>query len=469
MTAAKPHRPPVLSSLSARLLVLTIFFVMIAEFLIYAPSISRYRKVYLEQSVATAHLAALALEATPDNMVSKELEQELLFHANAYGIVLKHPERKMLMLSKDMPPKVDVEIDLQKVGSFVNWISDAFEVLLHDENRVLRVIGVSPKNSQVTVEVIQDEKPLHQAMAAYSARILQLSLVISFITAGLVFLSLHLFLVRPMGRITRAIIAFRENPEAPAASVSDNQRSDEIGIAERELAVMQDELRTALDQKTRLATLGAAVAKINHDLRNSLATAVLASDKLADIDDPEVRKVTPRLYRAIDRAVHLCSQTLNFVGDVRAHLRPERFHLSELVDEVGSVVQTTGEGGRKIEWENKVDFKISVTADREQLFRALDNLAQNARQAGAKTVTIHATEDGGRIRIDIADDGSGLTERARERLFEPFSGSTREGGTGLGLVIARDILRAHGGDISLLSSGAVGTVFRLELNAESGA
>jgi signal transduction histidine kinase len=464
-----PHRPPILSSLSARLLVLTVFFVMIAEFLIYAPSISRFRKVYLEQSIATAHLAALALEATPDHMVSKELEQELLFHAKAYGIVLKHPERKMLMLSKDMPPKVDVEINLQKVGSFVTWISDAFEVLLHEENRILRVIGVSPKNSLVTVEVILDERPLHEAMDDYSGRILQLSLLISFVTGGLVFVSLHWFLVRPMGRITGAIIAFRENPEAPTAIVTDDMRSDEIGVAERELAAMQDELRAALDQKTRLAALGAAVAKINHDLRNSLATAVLASDSLAHSEDPEVRKVTPRLYQAIDRAVHLCSQTLNYVSDDSSRLRPELFHLSELVDEVGSVVRTTGEDGKKIKWENNVDFEISISADREQLFRVLDNLAQNARQAGAQTVTVRAGETGGRVRIYVADDGSGLSERARERLFQPFAGSSREGGTGLGLVIVRDILRAHGGDISLHASGAEGTEFHLELNAKTGA
>ena len=468
MSEAKSHRPTAASSLSARLLVLTMFFVMLAEFLIYTPSIARYRKVYLEEMIATAHLAILALEATPDGMVSEELERELLFHAGAYGIMLWQSDRKMLVLSEAMPPEVDVTFDLRQ-GTFLMWIRDAFRALVQDENRVLRVIGNSPKDPMAAIEVVFDETPMREAMYDYSGRILNLSIVISLFTAGLVYVSLQWLLVRPMRRITASMVNFRADPEDERRAIVPSTRADEIGIAQRELADMQKELRAALRQKTRLATLGAAVAKINHDLRNSLSTAVLVSDRLADIDDPEVKAVAPRLYDAMDRAVNLCSQILNYVQDPALRLRPTYFHRHELVAEVGAVMrnpETLGLGGGapdRLEWHNAVEFELDVDADRQQLFRVLTNLGQNARQAGAGKVTVSARKEGDSVLIDVADDGPGISSGARECLFKPFAGSERAGGTGLGLVIARDIMRAHGGDISLAETGDTGTTFRLRL------
>ncbi len=461
MPEDQPHRPQFIHSLSFRLLLLTMFFVMLAEFLIWTPSIARYRKVYLEEHLARAHLIMLAVERIPSEEIDESLEKMLLLHTETYGIVLNRPDRRMLMLSKDMPPKVDLMVDMH-IDSFFGFIADAFSVLSQTENRILRVVGPSPKDPRVTVEVLIDEGPMQAAMWDYSRRILNLSIVISLFTAGLVYLSLQLLIIRPMGRITRNMTRFRAAPEDSTRAVAPSTRADEVGIAERELAVMQDELRAALKQKTRLAALGTAVAKVNHDLRNSLATAVLASDRLADIDDPEVKTVMPRLMDAIDRAVNLCSQTLNFVGDSTLNPRPERFRLKALVDEAGAAVTSEGGGGKPVKWENRVAGEIELNADRELLFRVLTNLGLNAVEAGAGRVRVSAGEDAGWISIDIADDGPGLTPEARDKLFQPFAGSARGGGSGLGLVIVRDIARAHGGEVVLLD-GAGGGVEEGEL------
>src|SRR3546814_12514015 len=83
--------PPLTRSLSAKLLLLTIVFVMLAEVMIYAPSIGRMRLVYLAERLAAAHLSILALEATPDNMVSTEMEGELLPHDRTYTVGLDKP------------------------------------------------------------------------------------------------------------------------------------------------------------------------------------------------------------------------------------------------------------------------------------------------------------------------------------------------------------------------------------------
>ena len=453
---------PIRLGLSARLLLLTVFFVMLSELLIFAPSVSRFRKVYLEEHIAIAHLASQTLEVNPDALISRQLERALLSHADAYGIVLHYPDQRALMLSEDMPRRVDVTFDIGS-KSFMMWLKDAVMAFVQKDNRVMRIIGPSPKNPAVTVEVILDEAPMIAAMRAYSARILQLSILISLVTAGLVYISLQWLMVRPMRRITESVIHFRASPEDDSRTIQATDRADEIGLVQRELAVMQNDIRTALKQKSRLATLGAAVAKINHDLRNSLSTAVLVSDRLADIDDPEVKKVTPRLFTAIDRAVKLCSQTLNYVHDTTPPLRWTRLRLSDLVEDVGLNIRTADEGEHAAGWRNDVPRDIEVDGDRDQLFRVLLNLGENAFQVGAKTVRISAEPTGDGARIFVIDDGPGLTDKARKNLFQPFAGSARDGGTGLGLIIAKDILKAHGGEITLADSGTHGTTFVLDL------
>jgi signal transduction histidine kinase len=470
MTDSTRYRPAFLKSLSFRLLLLTVFFVMLAEFMIWAPSVSRFRKVYLEETIAKAHLSMVAIEKMPDKPLDKKLEEALLFHTEAYAIVLNRPDKRLLMVSADMPPKVDQTIDIAK-GGFFSYIRDAFLCLTETRHRVLRVIGMPPRDSEVTVEVLIDEAPMREAMWWYSGRIFNLSIVISLFTAGLVYVSLQLLLVKPMRHITESMRRFRDAPEDGARVITASARADEVGITERELAVMQAELRAALRQKTRLATLGAAVAKINHDLRNSLATAMLASDRLADIDDPEVKRVVPRLYQSIDRAVNLCSQTLNFAGGTDAPITRRRFRLKDLVDEAETAVKADAAGENSVQWENAVASEIEVAADRQQLFRVLSNLGRNAVEAGARKVRVSAASEDGWICIDVADDGPGLPPAALKNLFQPFVGSAKNGGTGLGLAIVRDVARAHGGDVMLVEGqgdGAgknTGTIFRLKLPA----
>jgi signal transduction histidine kinase len=270
-------------------------------------------------------------------------------------------------------------------------------------------------------------------------------------------------MVRPIVQLTNAMMRFRESPEDETTTIHATGRTDEIGLAQRELLAMQTELRAALRQKTRLATLGAAVAKINHDLRNTLAIAMLASDRLTDIDDPVVKRVTPRLYNAIDRAVALCGQTLDFIRHDGPVLRPTVFRLADLVAELDAASRESETPGHGLERVNGHGLDIDIKADREQLYRALSNLAVNAGEAGARTLRIDARRDRDRVLIDIVDDGAGIPPRARERLFQPFSGSTRDGGTGLGLVIAREIINVHGGELTLMETGEHGTSFRIDL------
>lgn len=458
---SKLELPSLLTSLSARLLVLTVLFVMLAELMIWAPSVARFRKSYLEERVAKAYLSMLAVDMMPGKEVGKDLQDALLYHTKAYAIVLNRPDKRMLMVGTDMPPKVDMTVNLNH-GNFLSYLADAMMTLTRTRNRVLRIVGMPPTNPEVTVEVIIDEAPMRAAMIDYSTRILSLSIIISLFTAMLVYFSLQWLMVRPMRRITRSMARFRASPEEVQPPLEQRERSDEIGLAQRELAVMQEELRAALRQQSRLAALGAAVAKINHDLRNSLATAVLVSDRLATIDDPDVKRVLPRLYNAIDRAVELCRQTLQYASDAEPVSRPEDLLLAEVVREAARSFQEE-DAEPAGEWIVEMPGDLGVHGDRRQLLRVFANLARNAFEAGAEHVTVRAARDGERIRVEVVDDGPGLPQPARDKLFQPFAGSSRQGGTGLGLVIVRDVVKAHGGDIELAESGETGTIFRFTL------
>ena len=456
-----------MQSLSARLLLLTVVFVMLGEVLIYVPSIARYRLVYLEERIAASRLAALAVEAAPDGMISPELGLELLSHARVDAIAMDRPNGKVMILKGDMPPSIDASFDLRKATP-IGLIRDGFDTLFSGGTREIQVMGHSPMDhTGVNVDIVLNEKALFDGMLDYSSRILQLSLVLAAITAFLVFFSLHGLMVRPLRSITASLVAFRERPEDEASTIRPSRRRDEIGVAQRELAGMQIQLRQALRQKTRLATLGEAVSKINHDLRNMLATVSLVSERLARVEDPEVKSVTPRLYQAIDRAFDFCTQTLTFARADNGTPERRRFALRPLVEEVGEGL--TPSGGTRIDWQNEVPDDLEVSADRDQLFRVLSNLARNAAEAldkqsgGAGRITVSARREGDDTVIEVADNGPGVPVQIQARLFEPFTGSEKPGSAGLGLAIARELMRAHKGDIELLHSDSHGSRFRLHL------
>lgn len=447
-------------SLSARLLILTIFFVMLAEVLIFLPSVARYRVAWFEGKLGAAHLAVLALDATPDGMVSEMLRNQLLSHVDAAAIsVRRGPAR--LVLSTDMPPSVAATVNLMETA-WPMLIRDAFATLLRTENRVLRVIGRSPKDANVVIEMVVHEHGLHRSMVDFAWRILLLSLLISLITAALVYFALHRLMVRPMRRLTENIVAFHDDPEDESRAFHPSARGDEIGVAERELASMQDDVRAALRQQSHLAALGTAVAKVNHDLRGILSSALLVSDRLETSQDPSVRRITPRIISSIERAVALCTETLSYVGKERPALKSEPFSLAGLIDDVGADFVPEGTE-TEFELANEIEPGFEVNADRDQLYRVVNNLARNAMEAGAGRLTVTARRNGKRLEIDRLDDGPGLPPRAVENLFKPFDGSARAGGTGLGLAIAGELMRNHGGGLELVETGAEGTCFRAYL------
>jgi signal transduction histidine kinase len=452
--------------LSVKLLVLTILFVMIAEVLIYVPSVANFRLNWLNDRLAAAHTAALVLDAAPSGMVPESLARQILQSVGARTVAMKMGTQRRLLAVSDLPQNVDHDIDMRNVTSFAAII-DAFDTLLSRDNAVMRVVGPAPKGGEF-LEIVLDEMPLRNAMLGFSINIMLLSLVISGITATLVYFALHYMLVRPMRRITENMVRFRADPENPARVIVPSGRRDEIGLAERELAVMQQDLASMLQQNSRLAALGLAVSKINHDLRNLLTSAQLFSEGLTSLPDPRVQRFAPKLMRALERAIAFCESTLSYG---RAQEPPPDRRPVELEALVEEVRETVAPAGTPIGWIAAIERGLIVDADPDQLLRVLINLARNAVQAletrapndpARDQVRITGRREGAVVMIEVSDTGPGFPEKARRHLFEPFQTSARSGGTGLGLVIAAELVRAHGGEIKLVE-GTIGATFRLTI------
>jgi len=466
-TGAPDPRPSRLG-LSGKLLVLTILFVMIAEVLIYVPSMANFRVNWLRDRLASAHTAALVLDAVPPRgTVPEGLTRKILEDVGAKAIAMKMGNTRRMLASAENLAPVAHDYDMREVSAF-RAIADAVATLFSGRHDLMRVVGPAPMGGEF-IEIVMEEAPLQRAMWRFSRNILVLSLIISGITASLVYFALHYLFVRPMRRITANMMAFRGDPENPARIIAASRRRDEIGIAERELAAMQGDLASMLQHKSRLAALGLAVSKINHDLRNLLVSAQLFSDRLSSLNDPSVQRFAPKLMRALERAIAFCQSTLSY-GQAQEPPPDRRMvALEPLVEEVRETLELGPEAN--IRWVGAVERGLLVDADPDQLFRVLLNLARNAVQAletrapnepGRDQVRVTGRREGAVVAIEVSDTGPGLSERTREHLFEAFQGSTRPGGTGLGLAIASELARAHGGEIRLVD-GTIGATFRLTI------
>ncbi len=458
-----------LNTLSGRFLMLTVIFVMLAEVMIFVPSIARFRADYLLTRLKQAQIAALTQLATED-MIMPELEKELLANAEVFNVVLRRDEVRQLVLSSPMPQEISATYDLRMAGPW-ELIRDAFDRLADPENRIVRVIGNPVQDAGTLIEITIETEPMRTAMIDYGLRILLLSALISVVTAFLLFLAVRRLLVMPIRRVVRHMQAYAMAPEDARRVIEPTADVEELRIAEEALQSMQTQLTGALRQKERLAQLGSAVAKISHDLRNILTTAQLFADRIEGSVDPVVARAAPKLVGSISRAVSLCESTLAFGKAEEPPPQLRRMSFAKLAEEV-----VEGEGlGADGQVTCLIDVPpgLMLRADAEQLYRVLSNLVRNARQAiDAKgqpgTIEISAGEDEAEWWIRVGDTGPGLPARAREHLFSAFQGGARKGGTGLGLAIAAELVRGHGGRLDLARSDEEGTEFTIHLPKESG-
>ena len=454
-----------LNTISGRFALLTIAFVVLAELLILVPSVTNYRRDYLETRLERAQIASLALLAT-DESIAADLESELLENAGVYNVVLRRNDVRQLVLSSPLPQPISATYDLRET-TYGDSVRQTLRDLIHDKAEVIRVIGQPVRQAGQLIEITMNTAPMREEMIEFAVRMLALSAAFSVLTALLLNLATQRLIVGPIRRVIGHMTAYAASPGDMRTIITPSARMGEVRAAETALAEMQRTVTASLKQRERLAQLGQAVAKISHDLRNVLATGQILADRLESSADPAVRRAAPKLVGAISRAVNLCETTLAFGKAEEPQPTLSIFNLAPLVAEVVEAetlaAEAAGDGGA-------VDFVIDmpaglrIRADREQLYRVLSNLARNARQAIAATrrpgtIEMSGAEDETHWCIRVGDTGPGLPQKARDHLFEPFTGGIRKGGTGLGLAIAADLVRGHGGSLDLVRSDDAGTEF----------
>jgi len=454
------------SGLSGKLLILTVLFVMLSEIFIYVPSIANFRNNWVRDRLTTAGVAATVLSVT--NTVAPRLQEDLLRSTGAVAISLLEGERRRLIAMSEKPSSIDSVVDMSDMTPTLA-ILESFEILLRGGSGYMRLIGPSHMGTGGKVDIVVPERLLRDDMLAFSVRILGLSLVISVVTATLVYFSLRWLFLRPMQRLTRSMIRFSEDPDDRSRIATPSGRSDEIGDAERRLAEMQQVLADTLERQRHLADLGLAVSKINHDLRNLLASAQLFSERLELVADPTVQRLAPKIIAALDRAVGYTQAVLSYGRTTEAPPKRRLVRVARIAEDVAEVLGLTGH--ERIGFDVRIAPDLEVDADPEHLFRILMNLTRNALQALETTadpalvsrITVEAERDDGGAVIRVSDTGPGVPETVRRTLFRPFQASTKSGGTGLGLAIAAELVRAHGGSIYLSDRPGPGATFEFVL------
>jgi signal transduction histidine kinase len=453
------------SGLSTKVLALTIVFVLLGEVLIFLPSIANFRIQWMKARIAQAEIAALAVEASPGADLNEALRTEILKGAGVVAVSLKRGDTRQLMLRNAEAVDVEQSFDLRS-GMYWPTLHEALNALVRTQDRFVNVIDKPPNMSGEWIEVTLHEAPLNTAMRSYGLNILLLSIALSLIVAAMIYAALSRLLVRPMQKLSANMTAFGDRPEDVNRLITPTQRNDEIGTAERELRDMQTQLQGLLQQKNHLAALGLAVSKVSHDLRNMLTTAQVVSDSLATVKDPQVQRFAPRLITSLDRAINFLNQTLQY-GQAR-EFPPQRskINLHDLTADVLMGLEHMTHD--RVELQNAVSKSMQIDVDKEHLHRILTNLVRNALQAleneqtlkrADLKVSISARRDNAVTEIEIVDNGPGIPQSVRGKLFEAFQSAAKPGGTGLGLAISQELAIAHGGHIAVKYTGDNGTCF----------
>ena len=453
--------------LSRKLLLMTILFVMIAEVLIFIPSSAIYRHNWLAERAEYAGLLTLAIEGVPDFQGTEMLSEQFMQDTSVSMVAQKREGRSQLVLG--MPPGTGpdsspiITTDLRTVNHLMNFRETA-RAFFGNGQGYIRILSRPTVKGVEALEVLVPQAALKQALLDYCHNILLWSFAISVLTGLMIYAALSRMIVRPIQNLASGLAAFREDPRKRIGDGAQIKRQDEIGQLEHEFVDMKEGVRTAFQQQERLATIGMAMAKINHDLRNVLTSAQLISDRLADDKEERVASMGSRLVRAVERGVKLCEATLSFSQSVEERPTPKPVRIASLIGEVaGDVMAEEG----LVRFNNKVPTDMLVHADPDQLYRVFHNLFRNAVQAMAdskeKNLSVTAMVMDDKACIDIADSGPGLPKTALDNLFKAFTSSARKGGTGLGLTISRELARANKGNLILQKTGEEGTVFAVSL------
>ena len=243
------------------------------------------------------------------------------------------------------------------------------------------------------------------------------------------------------------------------------RRNEKLEEAYAELKAAQNELLRA----ERFSNLGKFSSMILHDIRNPISILKGYGEMISmhHTDAERVRKYAQNIVREAERINHFAGELLDYSrGEIRLNMNiasPDNL-IENLRTYIGDSYAS-----REITIESDVRYREPVILDEERMLRVLINLADNARKAMRRSgvLSILVERRGDALAFEISDNGEGMSDDVRERIFEPFYSSAKDGGTGLGMLVVKNIVEAHDGDLDVESTVGVGTKVTIRLPVRS--
>lgn len=451
--------------LTIKLLLITIVFAVFCVLAVLIPSISNFHATWIQDKLTEADAGVRVIKESPENF--EYFSAFLLGSTGAEVIAEIKGQTRVLHAIREIPEMIEREINLES-NSVIDEVTRSINTLFFGRNRVVRISGSSQYSNSSQVEIIFMESKIRAGLIQFAIQVIGFSLPIVVLVSALLFFSLYFMIIRPVQRLSKFTDQVAENPEGLERIKVLSNRTDEIGKTQKNLVNMEERLQSTIREHRHLANLGLAVSKINHDLRNILASAQLLLERLEDLPDPTVRRLAPKIISTLDRAVSYTRTVLDYGKTQEAPPKRTMIQLSPLVSEIGEVLSL--DTNEKIEWSNNVNDEIEVDADPEHLFRILMNLCQNSLQALEskktpviyKRIVVNAQRQGSVVQIEVSDTGPGVPYLERTKIFHAFQSSLKTGGFGLGLSIAAELVEAHGGKISLKETDS-GAIFEISI------
>ncbi len=335
------------------------------------------------------------------------------------------------------------------------WRYRAFYRLPYTKTQERLILIGGEKKEKKEVMIYEDEHPYFNRYTLVKCLLAVALFVVTLM--ALLLLWFRQKFINPLYHTVQAIHRFTDDPNNLMTMLIASDREDEIGFLQRELTRMQVMYRISLKQYQHLAALGAAVTKINHDLKGLLSTALLAGESINKSADPKTRKKIRLFVTIVERTIKLCGQLLSYVREEKKTTFITRVDLNGLLKSLSADLRISAKGETKIR--TKLQSTQPIQGDTDNLYRAFRNIGQNAIEAKAKELTIKLNGDGKHVHVNFVDDGPGLSIEASKSLFKAFAHSSKVGGSGLGLSISQELIKQHGGSLTLAKSGAKGTTF----------
>lgn len=371
-----------------------------------------------------------------------------------------------------LTPEHEAELTRLRALRSAPGAAEPEQVQLGDERFLGTSLELAPeKNPSVRLSVLKSYDRATAFLDSLNRLLLALGLAAVLGGSALVFFISHTF-TRPLGNLVAGVRALEKGDFTYAL---DAQGGDEVAEVTGAFDRMRNSLlktQQELLEAERLATIGRMASSISHDLRHSLAAIVANAEFLCEsrLTSEQREDLYHEVRVAVNQMTDLIDSLLEF-SRTRESLRPTYGSVKETVERVVHNIRSHPEF-------HTVQIAVNQTGssigwfDPKKLERALFNLLLNACEAVTGNngrIDIDLSEVPGGVEVRVADNGRGIPESIRGKLFEPFVSYGKENGTGLGLTVVQKIVQDHGGDVTVEKTSKEGTIFRLVLPLASSA